>query len=196
MKKTLLCLVTITALALLCISYANAFTDLNIDVTATKDKILPGEDEALIATTNEKGTGMMIVIQPAGGSTPSTSFLWWVPEPYKSQIISDIGGKIISYYFPGINKWEKSPPAKTLTFPDDFTGLNGAPNTFIPGKYKVIFVFVSIEGKCWCWDIDFDCDKTWFNVVPEVPLGTIMAIVPLAAAFGTVTIYKRRRHLD
>lgn len=184
-------------IAVLCISSAKAtITDLSIDVSAQSKEILPGIDQVLFTDTNEKGIGILIVIQPTGCVTPTNdNFLPVLLDAnIKSQIMSLINGKVISYF---VDYGWNAQNDRQHIFPDQFKGLNGVPSTNIPGTYKVIFAFVSLQYeivrcriKC---DLDFACDSACFNVIPEVPMGTIMALVPSLAAFATVKVYKRRR---
>lgn len=64
-----------------------------------------------------------------------------------------------------------------LTYPTDFEGINGVPSTGAPGQYKVIFVFWNSDTVC---VTEFACGS-WL-VIPQVPLGTVMALVTALCA--------------
>lgn len=154
------------------------------------DEILPGQEQLITVKSNKPGTAILLVLQPAEGN-PWKNFLdnhpklkqkWQnLPDRIKEWVKEKIGGRILSY---NITQIEELDLTETVTFPDDFTGIDGEPNTLIPGKYIVILIFVSSEGICICREKDFDCDR-WF-VVPEIPLGTISALGMCIAALAVL----------
>lgn len=164
---------------------SQASDPLEANVNVEFDNILPGEVQNIQVTSNKAGFGLLIVLQPAEGDPweslfekhPALKIAWEnLPDSVQDWVENRVGGKIVSYCF---LKIADPQVAETKHFPTDFEGINGEPNTLIPGKYKVILIFVSEGDRCTCGEKDFDC-ASW-HVVPEVPLGTITAlIVPLA----------------
>jgi hypothetical protein len=131
-----------------------------------------------------------------------------LPNDIKTQVQEKIGDKIVSYKLIVMEEGG----SVDVTFPEDFTGINGEPSTALNGEYKVIFVFLSkcesedqvpdgdntldaaIECRphreCKLVELDFACAR-WF-VVPEVPLGTIAPVLSALAAIPVAKLYKRK----
>ena len=84
---------------------------------------------------------------------------------------------------------------QNCVFPNDFQGINGEPSTQQMGKYKSIFVYLSYEStgddRCKLFEKDFDCGF-WF-VIPESPIGTLVALASPRAAFTTIKIIKKKK---
>ena len=181
---------------LLLVSVANAA--LNVDITVAYPSIEPFEDQQITATTNQKGMGVIIVVQPAAAEEAWTNSLnqdqdlfdLWnsLSSDVKTDVSNDIGGKIVSYVLVSM---PTGGGTETYNFPEDFTGLNGEPSTAIAGTYKVIFAFLSFENQCFKFRVDFACGQ-WF-VVPESPFGTAMALVAPIAVFATIKTYRKRK---
>jgi hypothetical protein len=151
--------------------------------------------------------GILIVIQPGPSqplilnnylnSHPAFKAIWnSLSLLVKMQIINEIGGKIFSY---ALVNMPSGGGNHVFSFPTDFTGINGAPSTAMNGKYKVLLAFISFQAsdigrpQCHCclFQIDFDCG-TWF-VVPEVPLGTVVALLTAILALPAYELISRRR---
>jgi hypothetical protein len=164
------------------------------------------EDQTITVTANEKGKGILFVIQPAEG-TPWLDFLedhpllkaLWnsLPSDIKTKIGSAIGGKIVSYATVSIDTGGGS---QDLNFPEDFTGINGEPSTKLVGTYKVVLAFISFKSargapsnniRCCCIEIDFDCNS-WM-VIPEFPFGTITTLLFALMAVPTLCFIKKIR---
>jgi hypothetical protein len=192
------------AIPLLILMFSSvAYCSLNVDVTVETAEIMQLDDQKITATANEWGLGVLFVVQPAEG-TPWLDFLNAHPalkalydslsSDVKTQLANKIGGKIVSFKIVGF------PPgggSNTVTFPDDFTGINGAPSTQLMGEYTVIFAYKSWERSdndplfCCCRIIEFDCARsTWF-VIPEVPLGTVASLLGMFAAIPALVVIKR-----
>jgi len=194
MKRVAYGIASVIFLVLLLASTAQA--PLEITVTVQNPLINPLQTQTITATPNEPGNGIVFVVQPADGS-PWTDFLdshwilksWWtwsLPASIKTQISDAIGGKIVSYKLVG----SMNAHSITLTFPTDFTGINGVPSTAAMGLYKVLFVYISSGASC--VELDFACGS-WL-VIPQVPLGTVMALVSSLCAVPAFVLY-RRKHL-
>lgn len=116
--------------------------------------------------------------------------LWnLLPSNIQTAILNKIGGKIVSF---NIVTLDSGGGSENVTFPEDFTGINGAPSTALVGKYKVVFIFLSRESSnsdgspcCCVCEVDFDC-CIWF-VIDEVPFGII---VPLLSGVITIPLVK------
>jgi hypothetical protein len=172
------------------------------------------QSQVITATTNEPGKGILLVLQPAEGDPwagflaahPNLAEIWnSLPSDIKTQVQEKIGDKIVSYRIISTDVGGDIGP---VTFPNDFTGVNGEPSTALVGIYKVIFVFLS-KGesndnvpltdniqchqppRCRLCELDFAC-ASWF-VVPEVPFGTIAMIVSSITALSVFKLYKRKR---
>ena len=197
MKKTVYGIALVIFLVLMLSSTAKA--PLEITVTVQNTAINPGQTQTIGARPNENGEGIVFVVQPADG-TPWTSFLnshptlktWWdaiLSPSIKTQISDAIGGKIVSYKMVSTMN---APITIGLVFPADFTGINGAPSTAVPGDYKVIFVFKSFSDvNCELVELGFAC-RSWL-VVPQVPFGTVMALVSMLCAIPAFMLYRRKR---
>jgi hypothetical protein len=171
------------------------------------------QSQEITATTNEPGKGILLVLQPAEGDPwagflaahPNLEEIWnSLPSDIKTQVQEKIGDKIVSYKLIATEEG-----SECVTFPEDFTGVNGEPSTALVGIYKVIFVFLSkgestdtipdagLTDNIQCSprvrlvELDFAC-ASWF-VVPEVPLGTIAMIVSSITALSVFKLYKRKR---
>jgi hypothetical protein len=61
-------------------------------------------------------------------------------------------------------------------------------STEVSGEYNVLFAYLSWEGddvagQCCCLvEKEFDCAFGHFNVIPEVPFGTVVASVSMVGA--------------
>lgn len=200
--KTKHAVVVIPFLILILSSVTNA--SLNVDVSVDYSEINQFQSQEITATANEKGTGILLVIQPAEG-TPWKNFLnyhttlkaLWdrLPSNIRTRIGSRIGGKIVSFK---IIRLDSGGGSETVTFPEDFKGINGDPSTALMGEYKVIFAFLSWEQSnedgspcCSLFELDFDCGS-WF-VIPEVPVGTVVTLLSMMAAIPILKLRKRIR---
>ena len=194
-------LVVIPVLILMLSSVTNASLDVSVIVEYPKINQL--QDQMITATTNEEGKGILLVIQPADGTPwvdflndhPAMKSLWnMLPSTIRTAVANKIGGKIVSF---DIISTELGGGSETVTFPEDFTGINGDPSTALMGKYKVVFAFLSWEtsnddSQCCClFEIDFDC-SSWF-VIPEVPFGTITSLLSMLAVIPGLKLYKKTR---
>jgi hypothetical protein len=179
MGKSFLRLTFVTFVVALLIGSANA-SALDVNVSTSPAAIVPYETVTITATTNMNGKGIVFVIQPAAGSSSASSLLIDV-QYLLNKISSDPDAslwKIVSYAKVEILNPEGG--KQEFTFPDDFKGLNGEPSTGVPGRYIVFFVFANI----FVCKIGFDC--AIFLVMPEFPLGTLMATT---ATFGALLAY-------
>lgn len=191
----------VPVLVLMLSSVTNAA--LNVGVSVEYSNIGKFQNQVITATTNEGGKGILIVIQPAEGTPwidflndhPGLKALWGrLPNSIQTAIASRIGGKIVSFNIVNVDSGGGS---KTVTFPGDFTGINGDPSTALIGKYKVVFAFISWEtsnsdSRCCCFfELDFDCNS-WF-VIPEVPGGVIISLLSMMAAIPVLELRKRMR---
>jgi len=196
MKKIALSLM-VTALAIVMLtSLVNATPVAQIIVS--QPIINPSSNQTLTATVTQRGVGIIFVIQPATSSLswleylnqhPDLKAVWnSLPENIKNQVSDDLNGFIASYKIVNFN--DNSGGSSMLSFPQDFTGLNGQPSTSMQGEYNVVFAYLSRDNCCFRFKISFDCGQ-WF-VVPESVLGTAMAIIAPAATFGIFATYKKR----
>ena len=221
MKKMKIAYAFIAAslVALLSVSMVNA--SLDISVTVKDLQIDQGECQVITATTNEGGKGILIVLQPALGD-PWTGFLIThpalatlyaeLPSDIQMQLMGLVGNKVVSYKL--ITMTEGG--CQDVTFPDDFTGINGEPSTTLKGDYKVIFVFLAKcqeddqvpdneipendltagvqcrqpQRECRLVELDFAC-ANWF-VIPEFYLGTIAPLLSALIALPAVKLFKRK----
>ena len=176
---------------------------LTVDVDVGFAELMPLMDQTITVTTNEMGMGILFVLQPAEG-LPWADFLDdhpglkplfnQLPSNIKTEIADKIGQKIVSFKLVSFSAGGGS---TTFVFPDDFTGINGEPSTELVGEYTVFFAYMSLEeeGRCFLAEIEFGCKFGSFNVIPEVPLGTVMAVSSMGlAALGYMTIKKPRKH--
>lgn len=209
MRKIAYSLIAVSFLVLLASSVAYAALDAGVTV-GTKN-ISKSSNQTLTVTVNEAGEGILFVIQPTQTMNPWMNYLnshptlnsIWLSLSWsiKNQINNAIGSKIVSYKIFSVSN--KNGGTFTFTFPTDFTGINGAPSTSTLGKYEVLLVYMSWgqfeigrprDCCCCCCriiQIDFDCGS-WF-VVPEVPLGTAMALAATVLALPAYMLCKRRR---
>lgn len=217
MKKIVYGIAAVIFLILLLASTANA--SLVLSVTVQNPTLNPLQSQTIIAETNERGFGVVFVVQPTQASAPWTDILNSNPLPPSlyglkplwtsiemqlqnqqlqnplqpdklAEIMNAMGGKIISFNLTSTAKtdgWHFS-----LVFPRDFTGINGVPSTAAPGTYKVIFVFKS-EDIVDAGIVDFACGN-WL-VIPQVPLGTIMALLSSLCAIPAFKLYRRKHPL-
>jgi hypothetical protein len=194
------------AIPLLILMFSSvAYASLDVNVNIENTEIMPLEDQKITATANERGKGILLVLQPAEG-TPWIDFLDAhlalkalynsLPNNIKTELANKVGGKIVSFKivsFPGGG-------SETLTFPGDFNSINGEPSTELMGKYKVIFAYMSWESsgndaRCCCLcELEFDCvHGSWF-VIPEVPVGTIVSLLGMFAAIPALLVVKRVKY--
>jgi len=197
MRRIVVPIVVIAATVMLLCSFASA--SLTIDVNVAKPNISPYETQQITVSANELGAGVVFVVQPATGpawqtfldSNPALKLIWnSLPADIQAQINSAIGNKIVSY---ALVNWGTNGGSANLNFPADFTGINGAPTTGLGGTYKVLFTYVSVQLPR-LLEMSFDCG-VW-NVVPEVPMGTVAASLSIIAAVGTFVVYKKRRNAN
>jgi hypothetical protein len=166
---------------------------------------MPMDNQSITVTSNERGIGILLVLQPAEG-TPWMDFLDAhpflkslynsLPSNIQTELSDKIGEKIVSYK---TVSFPSGGGSETYTFPEDFNGINGEPSTQLMGEYKVLFAYMSWErsegdGKCCCIiEKEFGCTRgSWF-VIPEVPLGTIVTLVGMFAAIPAHLVIKRRK---
>ena len=112
-----------------------AYASLEVNVSVENTEIMPLADQKITATANERGIGVLLVLQPAEG-TPWIDFLNAhpalkvlfnsLPNNIKTELINKVGKQIVSFK---IVSFPSGGGSKTVTFPDDFTGINGAPST-------------------------------------------------------------------
>ena len=205
MKKIVLAIAVVSFAILLSSSFANAALD--ADITVENSKINHGATQQITVNTNQGGMGILIVIQPGPSqplvwasflnSHPTFKAIWnSLSNSVRTQIISEIGGKIFSY---ALVSMPSGGGNHIFSFPTDFIGINGAPSTAMNGKYKVLLAFISFQTpdigrpQCHCslFQIDFDCGS-WF-VVPEVPLGTVVPLLTALLALPAYRLINRRR---
>ena len=114
-----------------------------------------------------------------------------LPSSIKSEIVDAVGNKTVSY---ALVSFGQDGGSEVFVFPYNFTGVNGEPNTLMQGTYKVMFAYLSWEitgGEgCRLFEKDFAC--TSFFVVPEVPLGSVVSLLAMLAAFPAL---KYRKHI-
>ncbi|XHH08485.1 MAG: hypothetical protein ACFCUE_13070 [Candidatus Bathyarchaeia archaeon] len=194
MKKLTVVTLAFTAVFIIVMSSSFANASLNINIDVAKSNINPYEDQQITATVNEKGFGIILIIQPAQGpawtdylkNDLELKALWVIiPDEIKQQVQAAIGNKIVSY---ALVSFSSDGGSETFDFVTDFTGLNGQPSTGLLGEYKVVFVYHSFQ-PWYFMETDFACGS--WNVVPEVPLGTAVAACSMIAAVGFVK-YKKR----
>lgn len=196
MMKIVYGIASVIFLVLILSTTANA--ELHISVTVQNAVLSPSQTQTIIADTNERGWGIVFVVQPSNGapwtdfvntsSHPLLYFRWtYLQSGIKANVSSEIDGKIVSYKFVDtahVDGWTFG-----LVYPTNFTGINGVPSTAAPGEYKVIFVFWNSPDIC---VTKFACGS-WL-VIPQVPLGTVMALASSLCAIPAFVLY-RRKHL-
>jgi len=200
--------VLVTLSLLLVISLPPAVSaSLTIDLDVGISELVPLMDQTITAKTNERGVGILFVLQPAEG-TPWEEFLDdhpilkvlfnKLPTNIKTKVTDAIGEKIVSVKTVNFGTGGGS---ETLVFPDDFLGINGDASTELVGEYTIFFAYMSWEGdqiegqRCSLAEKEFDCKFGSFNVIPEVPLGTIMIISSMGlATLGYIQIKKPRKN--
>ena len=205
--KTKIPLALFSILLFISIPFTVLADPLDVSIEVKYSELPALTDQSITVTTNERGIGIVLVIQPAEG-TPWADFLedHEILESYFNQLdpeiqtaITDkIGQKIVSFKIVAFGLGGGS---EILRFPDDFNGINGEPSTESTGKYTILFAYISwegdqIEGQCCCIaEKEFDCDYAHFNVVPEVPFGPIMIMsIMCLGTFGYVKIRKPRKN--
>lgn len=200
MKKVVYAIASVIFIMFLLMSTAKA--SLVISVTIQNPIINPLQTQSITGYTNENGDGFVMVIQPNQGvawtnflSSHPTLKSWWetilpADNPAaKTQISSDAGLHIVSYKLVST----MNAHSMSVVFPTDFTGVNGVPSTAAPGLYKVFFVFRSFASSTVeCVELNFACGS--FLVIPQVPLGTLMALVSFLSTIPAFALY-RRKHL-
>jgi hypothetical protein len=193
-KLPLISLVAFLSLALmmplLTVPLAKAY--INVNVSVDPPNISPHQQVDITCWAEMNGKGVVFVVQPSVTSSEAQCIIEDV-QCDLNEISSDPDcslWKIISY----ARVDEIVDPEggqQVLVFPDDFTGLNGQPSTNQPGKYYIFFVFWHLS-RCFYLKIGFDCSTFW--VVPEYPLGTIIAVaVPVLALFSQRWIKTRKQ---
>jgi len=208
--------VAVSLAVLLSTSLVSAQLDtLDISIAVRNPSLCKGQSQGIALTTNKAGKGIVFVLQPALGDPwagflmahPILAAIWAsVPTEIKTQVQEKIGDKIVSYKLIVMD----AGGSIDVTFPDDFTGINGEPSTALMGTYEVCFIFLSkcetdeVNGgstydaaiectpprECRFVELDFACGG-WF-VIPEVPLGTIAPILSALAALPVAKLYKRK----
>ena len=189
------------AISLLILIFSSvAYASLDVDVSVENNDIMPLDDQNITATANERGIGVLLVLQPAEG-TPWMDFLDAhlalkalynnLPSNIQTEITDKIGGKIVSFKI--VSFPDAGGGSETLVFPDDFNGINGDPSTELIGEYKVIFAYISWEGERCCCILEkaFDCTLFHVHVIPEVPVGTIVSLLGMFAAIPALVVIKR-----
>ena len=197
MKKAVFLFVAVAFSALLILPMVSAA--LTATITVANPTINQNANQSITATTNQKGTGVIFVVQPAPSGYSWINYLnahhdlrdlWYnLPSDVRAQMTGETGGFIVSFVI--VNMQHGGGGTHIYSFPTDFTGLNGQPSTAIPGTYKVVFAFLANDHSCFHHQISFDCGQ-WF-VVPESTLGTAMAIMAPIAAVATITLNKKRK---
>jgi hypothetical protein len=206
------CLITAISLLLIITLPSTVSASLDVDVSVGSSELATYMDQTITVSANEMGMGVVIVLQPATG-TPWTDFLdshpvlktlfYKLPSDIRTEITDNIGNKIVSFKtvsFPA------GGGSQNCIFPDDFKGINGKPSTEIVGEYTVFFAYISWEADdneksfCFLAKKEFDCSFRHFNVIPEVPFGTVMASVSMVGA-GIVFVSiprlrKKRKNSD
>jgi hypothetical protein len=192
LKKTFLSVAFATLVAAFLVISASSSAQatngaLNVTVGCLPEKILPGQTVTITCTSNMNGEGVVFVIQPSQGSSATSASTLYVQGDL-NRISSD---PVVSLHKVMSYAWVKITGSaggqQKLTFPKDFTGLNGIPNTQTMGKYYVFFVFLHM---CVC-KFDFNCSG--FFVVPEVPLGTLVATsASFTALIGFMAVRRPR----
>jgi hypothetical protein len=182
-------LIAVISLLLIIIIPSTVSASLNVNVSVGTSELVALMDQTITASANEMGIGVLIVLQPATG-TPWIDFLDKhpvfknlfdrLPSDIQTEITNKVGKKIVSFKivsFPAGGGSEK------CIFPDDFKGINGEPSTELAGEYTVFFAYTSREGNhCFLAKREFDCAFGHFNVIPEVPFGTVVASVSMVGA--------------
>ncbi|MBN2335384.1 hypothetical protein JXL21_07455 [Candidatus Bathyarchaeota archaeon] len=74
-----------------------------------------------------------------------------------------------------------------FVYPYDFEVICGHPGTFENGEYDM--VFIGISGGFCMFSMDTFKYRYSFFVIPEVPLGTIMTLIPM---IGSLVVIKRK----
>jgi hypothetical protein len=195
-------LVAILSVAILLLPIVNG--SLNVSVSIENPEIHQSESQKLTVTANERGIGVLLVIQPSEGTPwmdfledhPSLEKLWnLLPNSMRTKIVDKVGDKIVSYK---IVKIGTDGGNSTVTFPEDFVGINGKPSTVEVGEYKAILAFLSCQKsdgydcKCCClFEVDFDC-VSW-PVIPEFPSAPLLLV--LFAIIAAPLIKLRRKIL-
>ena len=192
-KMKVKCLLAVIPLLLIIIFPSVVSASLNVDVSVGIAELVPLSDQTITATANEWGVGLLIVLQPAEG-TSWTDFLdahpvlkalfYSLPSDIRTEISYKVGDKIVSFK---IISFPVGGGSEDFIFPDEFNGINGEPSTEVTGEYNVLFAYLSWEGdverECCCLvEKEFDCAFGHFNVIPEVPFGTIVASVSMVGA--------------
>ena len=187
-------LLAILSAALLTLPMVNG--SLSISVSIENPEIYPSESQTLVVTTNEKGIGVLLVIQPSNG-TPWMDYLeehqpmknlWnMLSNSTKTEISEKVGQKIVSF---ALIRTDTGGENVTLSFPEDFKGINGDPSTTTEGEYKAILAFLSYEHevrkRCHLFEIGFDC-VSW-PVIPELPPGLLVVF------FAAITLSLTKLH--
>jgi hypothetical protein len=191
------------ALIILIMGSSVAYASLDVAVSVEYPQIIPIQNQIITATANERGQGVLLVLQPAEGmpwedflvSHPNFLIFWnMLPDDIKVEVCDKIGGKIVTF---NVVSFGLGGGSKAVSFPDDFTGINGAPSTELSGEYKVIFAYLSYErdesdSRCCCiFEIGFDCIGWNVHVVPEIPFGTIATIFTMILAMPVYRLYRK-----
>jgi len=192
------------AIPLLILMFSSvAYASLEVNVSVGNTDIMPLADQKITATANERGIGVLLVLQPAEGTPwidvlnahPALKVLFnSLPNNIKTELVNKVGKQIVSFK---IVSFPSGGGSETVTFPDDFKGINGAPSTELMGKYKVIFAYISRESSdndvrgCRLLELEFDCAHGGWFVIPEVPFGTIASLLGMFAAIPALLVVKR-----
>ena len=186
------CLIAVISILLIITFSSTVSASLDVDVSVGSSELVTLMDQTITSSANEKGIGILMVLQPAAG-TPWIDFLDShpvlktlfdkLPSDIQAKITNKVGEKIVSFK---IVSFPTGGGSENCIFPDDFNGINGEPSTELVGEYTIFFAYISWEGdsneRCFLVEKEFDCAFTHFNVIPEVPFGTVVASVSMVGA--------------
>ena len=187
-------LIAVISLILIITFPSTVSASLNVNVSVGTSELVALMDQTITASANERGIGILIVLQPAEG-TPWTDFLDShpvlktlfnnLPSDIQTKIANKVGDKSVSFK---IVSFPAGGGSENCVFPDDFNGINGEPSTELVGEYTILFAYISWEGdndegsRCFLVEKEYDCAFVHFNVIPEVPFGTVVASVSMVGA--------------
>ena len=109
MRKLTVATLALSIIFVIVVSSSFAKADLGVNLTVADPTINPYETQQITVTANEKGTGVVIVIQPAPGESGTAwedffeehsgiAFVWnQAPDDVKAKIGTAIGDKILSF---------------------------------------------------------------------------------------------------
>ena len=195
MRKIIYGMASVIFMMMILSTTANA--SLQLSVTVQTPTLSPSQTQTIHAITNQRGWGIVFVVQPSDGelwtdfvNTSSHSLLYWrwlyLETDVKANVSSEIGSKIVSYTF--VDTAREDGWDFVLAYPMNFTDINGVSSTAALGEYKVIFVF---WNSCTICVTKFACG-VWL-VIPQVPFGTVMALVSALGALPAFKLYRKKR---